>query len=86
MTIDAALVKEQGVTFAVVAVKLSALTPSQTRASLRADCQRLWPGVPIVLMAQDSRGVPTYHGRHDIVRYLSRIPLAALPWKTWALH
>lgn len=26
--------------------------------------------IPIILMAQNSRGIPTYHGRQDIVHFL----------------
>ena len=32
-------------------------------------------------MAQDSRGIPTYDGRTDIVRFLAKINPARIPWK-----
>lgn len=32
-------------------------------------------------MAQDVRGRPTHYGRPDIVRFLARAPMQALPWK-----
>lgn len=37
-------------------------------------------------MAQDSRGVPEYYGRDDIVRFLAGIPMESLPWKSWSLR
>jgi hypothetical protein len=36
-------------------------------------------------MAQDSRGVPTYQGRRDIVRFLSEISFERIPWKKYTL-
>jgi hypothetical protein len=42
--------------------------------------------VPIVLMEQDGRGVPTYYGRPDIVRFLASIDFRRLPWKQWILN
>lgn len=85
MKVDAALVKEQGVTFAVVVVKRQALS-SPDRGATIAGMSRFWPGVPTVLMAQDARGTPEYYGRRDIVRFLASIPVEALPWKSWSLN
>jgi hypothetical protein len=72
MNVDAALVKEQGVTFAVVVVNREALSPTQRDRTV-AGLTRFWPGVPIVLMAQDSRGAPEYYGRSDIVKFLASV-------------
>jgi hypothetical protein len=36
-------------------------------------------------MAQDSRGVPTYQGRPDIVRFLSNIFVEQIPWQRYTL-
>jgi hypothetical protein len=84
MQVDAALVKERGVTFAVVVVKSYVLT-SQRRDQIAARYADHWSGVPVVLMAQDTRGVPKYYGRHDIVDFLASIPVRALPWRKWSL-
>lgn len=78
---DYALVKEQGVTFAVVIVKPYVLT-SPDKESVRSSYAQHFPlGIPIILMAQNSRGIPTYSGRKDIVNFLSRIDFRRLPWK-----
>jgi hypothetical protein len=42
--------------------------------------------IPVVLMAQDSRGVPTYYGRRDIARFLAGVPMSAIPWKEYTLN
>ena len=82
MRIDAALVKEQGVTFVVVAVKRPALDIGK-RDSVRAYYSRVFDNVPAVLMAQDGNGSPTYYGRPDIVRLLTNIFVEQLPWRSW---
>lgn len=84
MRFQAALTKEQGVTFAVVVVQRHVLNPG-TRDSAQASFQPAFPGVPIVLMAQDGQGVPTYYGRPDLVRFLRNVPVEALPWREWSI-
>jgi len=84
MSFDAALVREQGVTFAVVAVSSSAVSSSSSRSATAAAFATKFPGVPIVLMNQDGRGRPTYWGRSDIVRFLARISMNRLPWRRYS--
>lgn len=84
MSIDAALVREHGVTFAVVVVKAHVVASESSRDEAAASFAAKFPGVPIVLMAQDGRGRPTYWGRSDIVRFLARVPFQRLPWKRWS--
>lgn len=85
MQFDGAVIKEQGITFAIVVVKSHVLNTSEIE-SIRNKFSRFFPGVPIILMAQDSRGIPTYHGRTDIVRFLSRIHPSQIPWKTYTYN
>ncbi len=81
MSFDAAIVKEQGVTFAVVAVKHHAANSNHARQMTAGAVQARFPGIPVVLMVQDAWGRPTYWGRRDIVRFLARVPVGALPWR-----
>ncbi len=85
MKIQAALNKEQGVTFAAVSVKQSALHPG-TRDEACAAFQRMFPEVPIVLVGQDTRGTAQCYGRPDIVRFLSSVPIESLPWREWDVN
>jgi hypothetical protein len=79
--ITAALVREQGVNFAVVLVRSAAMNqPPASKNQLAAGFQPIFPGNHIVLCAQDSGGRPTYYGRPDIVRFLSGIFFEQLPW------
>lgn len=86
MKIQGALIKEQGVTFAIGIVKPSVLQYSNECESARDSFRSFFPNVPIVLMAQDGRGRATYQGRKDIVNFLVRIPLRAIPWKEYTLN
>lgn len=80
-----ALVREQGVNFAVVIVKPSVLHgPKSSKDDLVATFS-LEFGAPAVLMAQDSRGVPTYYGRHDLVNWLKNVFPEQLPWREFTL-
>lgn len=85
MKFQGALVKEQGVTFAVVVVKKSVLDNRLNAESVMRSFQPAFPGAPIVLMAQDSRGVPSYLGRRDIVNFLAKIPMSAVPWREYTI-
>lgn len=84
--IQGAVIKEQGVTFAVVIIKQHVLQ-SQSGAQAAAQAFRpYFPGMPLILMAQDSRGVPTYWGRKDIVNFLSNIHISQIPWKEYTFN
>lgn len=85
MRFQGAVIREQGVTFAIVIVK-KYVVDSRSEAGVAISTFRpVFPGMPIVLMAQDHRGVPTYFGRRDIVDFMARIPLNAVPWKEYSL-
>lgn len=79
---DAALIREQGVAFAVVAVKPAGTSTRSQAAELAAAYSDVFPGVPIVLMSSDASGRPKFVGRRDLVNWLVRIPVQRLPWRT----
>jgi hypothetical protein len=86
MQVEAALVKEQGQTFAVVVVKpLVRAGGDQALQRAAQSFSPIFPGVPIVLMWQDASGIPTYWGRPDIVRFLANLHPAQLPWRRWSV-
>jgi len=85
MKFQGALVKEQGVTFAIVVVKQSVVDNRSTAEKTIQSFRSVFPGSPIVLMAQDRRGVPQYFGRRDIVNFLAKVPMSAIPWKEYTL-
>lgn len=86
MKFQGAVIKEQGVTFAVVIVKKSVIDiPSEAKKAIQS-FQPLFPGIPVLLMAQDTRGIPTYYGRKDISRFMASVPLQAVPWKEYTTN
>lgn len=86
LQITGSVVKEQGVTFAVVAVKGYVLNFNNNANDLINCLKYYFPGIPIVLMAQDYNGTPTYYGRRDIVNFLANIPFEWIPWKKYTFN
>jgi hypothetical protein len=86
MTFEAALVREQGQTFAVVVVRQGIIHNRPEANRMQAAFAPAFDFVPIILMEQNSRGVPTYFGRPDIVDFLASIDFRRLPWKQWTLN
>lgn len=86
MQFEGAVIREQNVTFAIVIVKRHVVDDRiQANNAIRA-FGPAFPGLPVVLMAQDSRGTPTYFGRRDISQFLASVPLNAIPWKRYTLN
>jgi hypothetical protein len=86
MTFEGAVVREQGVTFGIVIVRSSVLNNPSSRDEMTTFGRQVFGAMPIVLMAQDSRGTPRYWGRPDIVRFLSNIYVEQIPWKRYSLN
>lgn len=86
MRFQGAIVREQGVTFAVVVVKRHVIDNRFEANGAIASFQPVFPGMPVVLMAQDHHGRPNYYGRPDISRFLARVPVGAIPWREYTLH
>ena len=85
MTIEGAVIREQGISFAVVVVKPHVVSaPTEAEKAIRA-FSPVFGGVPVVLMAQDGRGRPTYYGREDIARFMAKVPLRAVRWKQFTI-
>lgn len=85
MSFDGAVIREQGVTFGVMVVKQHALNDPSRRDFLVSEASRAFGGIPTVLMAQDASGRARYYGRRDIVDFMAKVPLAAVPWKRYRL-
>lgn len=85
MKFQGAVIKEQGQTFAIVIVKPHVLNSPIERDRLKSSFSPFFPGRPLVLMAQDSRGIPTYHGRRDIVNFLASVHPSRIPWKEYTI-
>ncbi|MBW7909508.1 MAG: hypothetical protein H3C50_11455 [Kiritimatiellae bacterium] len=85
MRVQGAVIREQGQTFAVVIVKPHVVQNSSEAAEAIRGFTPVF-GVPVVLMAQDGRGRPTFYGRPDIARFMSSVPLHAIPWREYTIN
>lgn len=86
MKLQGAVVREGGVSFAIVVVKRHILNNRTEAGRTASALGSAFPGLPIVLMGQDTGGRATYFGRPDIVRYLSNVPVRAIPWREYSLN
>jgi hypothetical protein len=85
MQVTGAVIREQGVDFAVVVVKPHVIANSHEAAEAITGLTPAFR-VPIVLMAQDSRGRPTFYGRRDLSAFMSRVPVSAIPWRRYTIN
>lgn len=84
MRFQGAVVTEQDVTFAIAVVKKHVVDSSFETERAIDEFQPYFPGLPIVLMAQESSGRPHYRGgRRDIVNFLASIDFGRIPWKEY---
>jgi hypothetical protein len=86
MRFQGAVIREQGQTFAVVVVQRQIIDNRSMTADAIAGFGPVFPGLPVVLMAQDGSGRPTYYGRQDISRFLASVPMRAIPWREYTLN
>lgn len=85
MKFQGSVIKEQGITFAVVIVKKHVIDNRIEADKAIRSFSPIFPGMPVVLMAQDHNGTPTYFGRPDIAKFLANVPMEAIPWKEYTL-
>jgi hypothetical protein len=79
-----ALIKEGGVTFAVVEVAPEVLSGGERKISEeRQRYEPIFKGVPIILAARGSDRRARYSGRPDVVRFLASTGWARIPWKRY---
>lgn len=85
MQFEGAVIREQGITFAVVVVKKYVVDNAvEARGAIRRFA-RHFPGMPVVLMGQDTNCRATYFGRQDIANFLSRISISQIPWRKYTV-
>jgi hypothetical protein len=86
MQIEGAVIREQGVTFAIVIVKPHVIQNTCEADRTIAAFSPVFPSLPVILMGQDHRGVPTYYGRRDISSFMASVPPHAIPWRRYEVN
>ena len=62
------------------------LVESAGEADMAIDTMRpSFGGVPVVLMAQNEKGSPTYYGDEELVGLLAGVPVDKMPWKEYPI-
>ncbi len=80
------IIKEQGVTFAVVLVKKHVIDNRiEADRLIQGLRMQIFQGIPVVLMNRDSGRTQTY-GRNDIARFLANIDPGRIPWKKYRIN
>ena len=85
MKIQGAKIKEQGVTFAIVVVKKHVVDNKFSADEAISNFSPIFPGLPLILAAQDHRGRFTYYGPRNIVDFLASIDARRIPWKEYTV-
>lgn len=85
MQLEGAIIREQGQTFAIVVVKSYVLNSAEKDNAVK-QFSKYFPGMPLILMAQNSKGIPTYYGRKDIVDFLANLHISQIPWKKYTFN
>lgn len=83
--IQGAIVKEQGLTFAIVVVKPHVIQSRNETQKARNAYRHIFPGMPIILMGRNSQGKTTLVGRKDIVHFLVKIDPGRIPWRRYII-
>ena len=86
MRFQGEVVKEQGITFAVVVVKKNIINTNSSANSTIHGYSSVFPRMPVILMAQDSRGLPSYYGRKDICKFLANTDIRRIPWREYSYN
>jgi hypothetical protein len=80
VTFQGSKMKEGRVTFAIAIVHQNVLIDEvEADHMITAFQDAVFGRIPVVLMARDSEGIPTYYGRADVVRSLARMDMGRIP-------
>ena len=77
MSYDFAIIKEQGVTFAVVCVAESTIRDTFKAQDTQAAFERQY-GMPVALWGDRNKNI---YARPDILRFLQRVHVSQIPWR-----
>ena len=83
MKIKGAVIKEMGQKFAIVMVKKYILDSSSESEKVMNSFMFLFPNLPLVLMAQDSKGTVSYYGCQKIINFLESLYISPISWKEY---
>ena len=77
---DGVVITEQGQTCAVVSVQPAVFQNSINATMIIKALLPVFKGMPVVLMAIDTKGVPGYFGRADLIELLENVNIKEAAW------
>ena len=77
---EGAVITEQDTTLAVVSVQPSVFHNPMNATSIIKALLPTFNGIPVVLMTLDTKGVPAYFGRGDLVVLLENVNIKEASW------
>ncbi|HEY8908722.1 MAG TPA: hypothetical protein VIM51_00340 [Desulfosporosinus sp.] len=78
---EAAIIEEQGKTFALVSVQSAVFQNSSDTTTIIKALLPTFNGIPVVLVTRDDDGKPAYYGRGDLVALLENVNINEAPWR-----
>ncbi len=84
MQVVGSIVEEQGINFAVVQVHAYMVGNAEEAEETIRAYTRLFPGMPVVLMAVGGKTGPTYWGRPDLATFMARQRPSAITWQKFS--
>jgi hypothetical protein len=84
MNYDAAFIKENGVEIGIFATTMNIINDKMQADNLIKYCEnQILAGYQVVLMAQDSQGIPHYYGKQSLVRILEAINFSEIHFRRY---
>lgn len=83
MQLEAALIDNSKVTFALIPVDYSIVINPTAAKDVQTSFTKYFPGLPIVLMSEDDFEMPTYFGRKDILKYLTDLSPSSITFEVF---
>jgi hypothetical protein len=84
MDVVGSVMTEQGISFAVVQVHSYTVETQAEAEDAIHSYSKLFPGLPVVLMAVGGERSPTYWGRQDLANYMAHVPSKHVPWRRFS--
>lgn len=85
MKIQGAVLNPQGESFAVVRIEGKLIHDADEANKAIHSLSNLFPEMPIVIAAEESRGRFTYYGRPDISHLVASTSLSNIDWREYTL-
>lgn len=84
VTLEGAVLSEGGSSFALATVAPSVVhDPTEAERLVLLLEKRVFPGLPVALMAREWNGHVLFYGHVDVPKILGRLPLSRIPWRRY---